>query len=127
MFIHLYHYEPEQDLIEQRLWLHRRLSLFKQLIRFLFGNALYSIEKYDHILKTMLQMIDKWDHCSNEISFTVESIEKLFLGDHLEYVCRQAINLVERLMKIHMVKIVRETPTCFVILYKNRLLYKHER
>lgn len=126
VFIHLYHYEPEQDLIEQRLWLHRRLSLFKQLIRFLFGNALYTIEKYDHILKTMLQMIDKWDHCSNEISFTVESIEKLFLGDHLEYVCRQAINLVERLMKIHMMKIVRETPTCFVILYKNRLLYKHE-
>ncbi|XP_017486417.1 PREDICTED: VIP36-like protein [Rhagoletis zephyria] len=59
------------------------------------------------------------------------SIEKLFLGFHMEMMQKELILQVERLIKLQMnklgVKEVRETPTCYLVLFKDKLLYKHER
>lgn len=52
--------------------LQRKTALFCHLVLFLYGNALHSIDKYEHILKTLLKMMAKWDEVSEEVPFMVE-------------------------------------------------------
>lgn len=112
------------------MFLQRKVALFSRTTRFLFGNALYSINKYEHNMKMLFKLIAKWSNINLEIPFLIESIEKLFLGFHMEMMQKELILQVERLIKLQMnklgVKEVRETPTCYLVLFKDKLLYKHE-
>lgn len=54
------------------MFLQRKVALFSRTTRFLFGNALYSINKYEHNMKMLFKLIAKWSNINLEIPFLIE-------------------------------------------------------
>lgn len=79
IFVSLYKAEPseEEDVDvddDDGLYflLQRKVSLFARLTFFLYGYALYNIDKHEHNLKVLLKMLTTWDSLSNEPAFLLE-------------------------------------------------------
>lgn len=64
--------DDEQKEDDLHLFLQRKVALFSRTTRFLFGNALYSMDKYEHNMKMLFKLIAKWNNINLEVPFLVE-------------------------------------------------------
>lgn len=137
--------EGKQDFTTQ-VMLQHEAALFCKLIFFLYGNALYSIDKYNHLFANLCNVLTKWESIklthplllevcwrplpdSTDYSmFSIQSIPQLFTCQYILDVCKNIFTHIELTVKFNCAsRENKETMTSYMVLYKDNLVYRYQR
>nr|XP_027193820.1 uncharacterized protein LOC113788561 isoform X1 [Dermatophagoides pteronyssinus] len=103
-----------------------KVNAFCAATIFMAGNGIYLVAKNQSIQQTLFSMLNEWNENSLQISFIIKSIEKLYVGYHINQLCQRLTNKLEKIFKLDANVQHKETFSFCFILYRDKLVYKYE-
>ncbi|KAH9522561.1 hypothetical protein DERF_006125 [Dermatophagoides farinae] len=103
-----------------------KVNAFCAATIFMAGNGIYLVAKNQSIQRTLLAILDQWNEHSSKIPLMIESIEKLYVGYHINQLCQQLAHKLERILKLDTNEQHKEMFSFCFILYRDKLVYKYE-